>query len=93
MVIVFSLTLFRTPHYAKIVAAGKHAFLEKPACVDVSQAREMLEISGKARQKGLSVVCGTQRRYHEGYRDVVRSVQDGELRDIESAQCFSNGPC
>lgn len=84
--------VFRTPHYAKIVAAGKHAFLEKPACVDVSQAREMLEISGKARQKGLSVVCGTQRRYHEGYRDVVRRVQDGEIGDIVSAQCFWYGP-
>lgn len=83
--------VFRTPHYAKIVAAGKHAFLEKPACIDVSQAREMLEISEKARRKGLSVVCGTQRRYNEGYRDVVRRVQDGEIGDIVSAQCFWYG--
>lgn len=29
--------VFRTPHYAKIVAAGKHAFLEKPGAVDVQQ--------------------------------------------------------
>lgn len=80
--------VFRTPHYAKIVAAGKHAFLEKPACVDVTQAREMFAISAKAKEKGLSVVCGTQRRYHEGYCDVIKRVQDGEIGEIVSAQCF-----
>ena len=54
--------VFRTPHYKKIVAAGKHAFLEKPACIDITQAREMLALADEANKKGLSVVCGTQRR-------------------------------
>ena len=82
--------VFRTPHYEKIVEAGKHAFLEKPACVDVTQARKMLELADKAAAKGLSVVCGTQRRYNEAYQDVIKRVQDGEIGDILSAQCYWN---
>ncbi len=83
--------IFRTPHYAKIVAAGKHAFLEKPACVDVTQAREMMELSKKATAKGLSVVCGNQRRYAGAYQDIIKRVQDGEIGEIVSAQCYWNG--
>ncbi len=92
VVIDASPPVFRTPHFEKIVEAGKHAFLEKPACVDVTQARKMLELADKAAAKGLSVVCGTQRRYHEGYRDVVKRVQDGAIGDILAAQCYWNDP-
>jgi len=74
--------VFRTPHYAKIVEAGKHAFLEKPACVDAVQARKMLELSKKADEKGLSVVCGTQRRYHEAYQEITKRIHDGMIGDI-----------
>lgn len=82
--------VFRTPHYAKIVAAGKHAFLEKPACVDVVQARKMLELADEADKKGLSVVCGTQRRYHSGYQELVKRVQDGMIGEILSIRCVWN---
>ncbi len=82
--------VFRTPHYEKIVNAGKHAFLEKPACIDVAQARKMMELADKAAAKGLSVVCGTQRRYNEAYQDVVKRVQDGEIGELLSAQCYWN---
>ncbi len=82
--------VFRTPHYKKIVAAGKHAFLEKPACIDITQAREMLALADEANKKGLSVVCGTQRRYHQGYQEVIKRVQDGMIGDIMAAQCYWN---
>ncbi len=84
--------VFRTPHYEKIVNAGKHAFLEKPACIDVAQARKMMELADKASAKGLSVVCGNQRRYHDGYKDVIARVQDGEIGELLSAQCYWNSP-
>ncbi len=90
VVIEATTPVFRTPHYAKIVAAGKHAFLEKPPCVDAVQARQMLELSKKADEKGLCVVCGTQRRYDAGYQEMVKRVQDGEIGDIVSAQCYWN---
>ena len=82
--------VFRTPHFEKIVAAGKHAFLEKPPCVDAVQARKMLELSKIADEKGLCVVCGTQRRYYEGYQEMVKRVQNGEIGDIVNAQCYWN---
>lgn len=82
---------FRTPHYAKIVAAGKHAFLEKPACIDITQARQMIKLAEEANKKGLSVVCGTQRRYHEGYKEVIKRVHDGMIGEPLSAQCYWNG--
>ena len=84
--------VFRTPHFEKIVAAGKHAFLEKPPCVDAVQARKMLELSKKADEKGLCVVCGTQRRYYSGYQEMVKRVQDGEIGEIVNAQCYWNSP-
>ena len=83
--------VFRTPHYKKIVAAGKHCFLEKPACIDITQAREMLKLADEAAAKGLCVVCGTQRRYHAGYQEVIKRVQDGAIGELLSAQCYWNG--
>ena len=83
--------VFRTPHYKKIVEAGKHAFLEKPACIDITQAREMLALADEANKKGLSVVCGTQRRYHDGYQEVIKRVQDGMIGEPIAAQCYWNG--
>ena len=64
--------VFRTPHYEKIVAAGKHAFLEKPGAVDVIQGRKMYELAKEAEKKGLCVVCGNQRRYDNRYQDLVK---------------------
>ena len=83
--------VFRTPHFAKIVEAGKHAFLEKPACVDITQAREIMDLSKKATQKGMCIVTGNQRRYSGTYQDAIKRVQDGEIGDILSAQCYWNG--
>lgn len=82
--------VFRTPHYVKIVAAGKHAFLEKPACIDITQARTMLALADEAKAKNLAVVCGTQRRYHEGYREIVKRVQDGMIGDPLAAYAYWN---
>jgi len=84
--------VFRVSHFEKIVAAGKHAFLEKPACIDAVQARKMYMLADEATRKGLSVVTGNQRRYHEGYRDVIKRVQDGAIGELMSAQCYWNSP-
>ncbi len=82
--------VFRTPHYEKIVAAGKHAFLEKPSCIDVTQARKMYELAKKAEEKSLCVICGTQRRYHKGYQEAMDRIHDGIIGDIVSADCYWN---
>lgn len=82
--------VFRTPHYEKIVAAGKHAFLEKPGAVDVIQGRRMYELAEEASKKGLCVVCGNQRRYDNRYQDLVKRMQDGEIGELLAGQCYWN---
>lgn len=82
--------VFRTPHFEKIVAAGKHAFLEKPVAVDIVQTRKMLELSKIVDKKGLCVVCGTQRRYNRGYQEVIKRLQDGFIGDPFAAYCYWN---
>ena len=91
MVIEATPPVFRTPHFAQIVAAGKHAFLEKPACVDITQAREMMELSKKAKEKGMCIVTGNQRRSSAAYQDVIKRIHDGEIGEILAAQCYWNG--
>ncbi|PWM30873.1 MAG: oxidoreductase [Verrucomicrobia bacterium] len=82
--------IFRTPHFEKIVAAGKHAFLEKPAAVDITQARKMYKLADEADKKGLTVVCGNQRRYADRYADMVKRIQDGEFGEPISMECYWN---
>lgn len=82
--------IFRTPHFEKIVAAGKHAFLEKPAAVDMVQSRKMSQLADEADKKGLSIVCGNQRRYSDRYCEMIKRIQDGEFGEIVSMECYWN---
>lgn len=43
--------VFRPGHFEKIINAGRHAFLEKPACVDVTQVRQMYKLTKLAQEK------------------------------------------
>ncbi len=81
---------FRTPHAEAIVNAGKHAFLEKPACIDITQMRKMREISALADKKGLSIMVGTQRHYNRGYQEAIERVKNGDIGEIVAAQCYWN---
>ena len=52
---------FRPEHFMAAVTSGKHVFMEKPAAVDPTGIRTLLAAGEIAKQKGLSVVAGTQR--------------------------------
>jgi len=80
--------VFRPLHLRAIVEAGKSLFVEKPACVDPVQARELLEIADLADKKGLSIIPGVQRRFHPGYQEVIKRVQDGDIGEIVGAQAY-----
>jgi len=80
--------VFRPLHLRAAVEAGKHMFVEKPACVDPVQARELYEISKIADQKRLSVICGVQRRFHAGYIEAMNRMWDGEIGDIITTQAY-----
>lgn len=91
------LVLHATPPYARpmhfeaIVAAGKHAFIEKPMAVDPVGVRRCIAAANEAENKGLCIVCGTQRRHQTSYVETVKRLQDGEIGEIRAARAYWNG--
>jgi len=81
---------FRPRHFEAAVEAGKHVFMEKPVAVDPAGIRKILELAGKADQKGLRVVAGTQRRHQQHYLDIMERIRDGAIGEIVAAQCYWN---
>lgn len=76
----------RPLHLAANVAAGKHAFVEKPCCVDPVGYRSVQESARIAKEKGLSIVTGTIFRRSNNYIDGVRAIHEGALGDLLFAQ-------
>jgi predicted dehydrogenase len=74
--------VFRPTHFEAAVNAGKHVFIEKPVAVDPVGVRKVIEIGEVAKQKGLSVVAGTQRRHMSGYLRNQFAVANGAIGKI-----------
>ena len=83
---------FRPVHYAAAVQAGKHAFLEKPCCVDAPGYRMLLDANAEAKAKRLSVVVGFQRRHQANYVDKIRQIRDGAVGRIRIVRTYFNMP-
>ncbi|MGH7465416.1 MAG: Gfo/Idh/MocA family protein, partial [Longimicrobiales bacterium] len=81
---------FRPLHLAAAVDAGKHVFAEKPVATDVAGIRSVLATYEKARQKGLGIGVGTQRRHHAGYIEVMNRIRDGAIGDVLNGQVYWN---
>jgi len=81
---------FRPEHFMAAVTAGKHVFMEKPAAVDPAGVRTLIAAGKIAKQKGLSVAAGTQRRHQNHYVDILKRVRDGAIGEIVSGQCYWN---
>ena len=81
---------FRPAHLKAAVAAGKHIFTEKPVAVDSAGIRSVLETYEQARQKGLGIGVGTQRRHQAEYLATIKRLHDGAIGDITSGQVFWN---
>jgi len=83
---------FRPQHLAYAVAAGKHAFVEKPVAVDAPGVRSILETCAQAQAKGLAIVSGLCWRYDPGVQETVRRiVEDKAIGNIVSIQSCYNG--
>src|SRR5206468_3408806 len=70
---------FRHEHFAAAVDARKHVFMEKPVAVDPVGIRSILATGEKAKQLGLSVVAGTQRRHKKSYIETYKRIADGAI--------------
>ena len=81
---------FRPLHLAAAVAANKHIFTEKPVAVDPVGIRSVLATYEQAKQKGLGIVAGTQRRHQAEYLATIQRIQDGAIGDIVGGQVYWN---
>jgi myo-inositol 2-dehydrogenase / D-chiro-inositol 1-dehydrogenase len=85
---------FRAAHFKACVEAGKNVFMEKPVAVDGPGCRVMYEAAELAKQKGLKVAAGTQRRHQAGYIDTIKRLKDGAIGDIVTLRAYwvNGGP-
>ncbi|MBF0198379.1 MAG: Gfo/Idh/MocA family oxidoreductase [Planctomycetes bacterium] len=73
---------FRPIHFAACINAGKHVFVEKPVAVDPPGARKIIEMGEVAKQKGLTVIAGTQRRHDRKYLEASAKIKEGAVGEI-----------
>ncbi len=82
---------FRPMQLKAAVEAGKHVFMEKPGAVDAPGVKMVIEAGELAKQKGLGIAAGTQRRHLKSYQETIKRIQDGAIGDIVYARCYWNG--
>lgn len=87
LVLITSPPYYHPDHLEAAVAAGKHAFCEKPVATDVQGCKRIMEIGKKAQGK-VSIHVGFQKRYDEGYRAMIERIHAGEIGEIALGQSF-----
>ena len=81
---------FRPLHFETAVKAGKNVFMEKPVATDAPGIRRVLAASELAKEKGLAVQVGLQRRHEVAYKETMRQIKDGAIGDIVLARAYWN---
>ncbi len=51
----------------------------------------VIEAGQLARQKGLGIAAGTQRRHQKSYQETIKRIHDGAIGEIVYARCYWNG--
>jgi predicted dehydrogenase len=91
MVILATPPGFRPMHFEAAIAADKHVFMEKPVAVDAPGVRRVLKSNELAKQKGLAVQVGLQRRHERAYRETIAELKNGAIGDIVLGRAYWNG--
>jgi len=73
---------FRPQHFEAAIAAGKHAFCEKPMAVDAAGVRSVMKTVEEAKRKNLGVLAGFCWRYSPSRREAFSKLHDGEIGDV-----------
>ncbi len=79
---------FRPLQLEAAVNAGKHVFMEKPVAVDPPGARKIMEMGEIAKQKGLAIVAGTQRRHQLEYLKTKFAIENGAVGPIRGGAVY-----
>jgi predicted dehydrogenase len=82
---------FRGRQMMAAIKAGKHIFTEKPVATDVAGCREVMAASKLAKEKGLAIVCGTQRRHEFNRVELMKRIHDGQIGELVGGQCYWYG--
>jgi predicted dehydrogenase len=90
MVILATPPHFRPLHLRAAVEAGKHVFMEKPVATDPVGIRSVIASSELAREKGLAIVSGTQRRHQVPYLEIMQRIENGAIGEVVGGQCWWN---
>lgn len=67
--------------------AGKHVYVEKPACHTLWEGRQMVRA---ARKHARVVQVGTQSRSAPHYQDVVRQLREGRIGKVLQAKAWNS---
>jgi len=91
MIILTTPPFFRPDHLREAVSAGKHVFIEKPVATDPAGVRSVMKSADLAKEKGLTLVAGTQRRRMKSFRETINRIHDGAIGQISGGQCVRTG--
>ena len=81
---------FRPLHFEAAINAGKHVFMEKPVAVDPPGVQRVLKANDLAKEKGLAVAVGLQRRHERAYRETIDKLRDGMIGDFLVSRVYWN---
>jgi predicted dehydrogenase len=82
LVLIANAAKFHPLHALSAIQAGKHVFVEKPHGIDPRGVKLMQQACDLAREKKLSIVSGLHSRFHTGYAETIKRVQDGAIGEI-----------
>ena len=88
IIIEGTLPYSRPKHVEAAVAAKKHIFTEKPVAVDPVGVRRILAAARRAKELGLSLVAGTQRRHQGSYIQTIGKIHDGAIGDVVAMRAY-----
>ncbi|MAT73316.1 MAG: dehydrogenase [Planctomycetaceae bacterium] len=68
------------------LAAGKHAYVEKPCCHNLREGQLLVEA---AKRSGLVVQHGTQQRSRRFTADAIQMLHEGKIGDVLAAKAWN----
>ena len=90
-VLLITPPLFRPLHLETMLKAGKNVFIEKPCAVDAPGCRKVIELGELAKEKGLGISAGMQRRHSAGYQRNKTLIEKGAIGEILGGVVTWNG--
>lgn len=84
---------YRPVHFEAAVEAKKHIFAEKPFATDPVGCRKVMAAAAKAKELGLTVMSGAQKRSHKASLEAIDRIRNGEIGEITAIYIhYLSGP-